>query len=132
MVVPDLELRALRAPDDHSPLAFNRSGRDEPAPTVRDKDEEEVAACRVEDLHDAIPALVAAARREIDHVTTRAVAGEAGGGLDLHPQRARPEVGDQVVVRAVTKRDEDVRSRAPEPGHGGALADVALLAGMPA
>jgi hypothetical protein len=88
------------------------SSRDEPATAVADVNKEIVDAARVQYLHDAIPALVATSGRERDFV---AAVAPADRRLHLHPQKLRTEIGDQVVVGAVTVRNRYERALRHQP-----------------
>jgi hypothetical protein len=74
-----------------------------------------VAARRVEKLHEATPALVAAAGRES---RLPAVTAPAGGRLDLHTHQVAAEARHEVVVRVLEQRLEQAIGALSEPQDG--------------
>jgi hypothetical protein len=77
-------------------------------------------------LRDPVPALVAAARADGDLPVARPRA--ADRRLDLDPDKATVQLGDQVVVGRPEERGEDIPALARTPLDGGRLAEITLYA----
>lgn len=103
-----------------------------PASPIANQDEEEVDCRWIEPLRSAVPASVAATRRDC-HVPAFATASSLrpeGRGLHLDPNQLAVELRHQVDVRAMPDWDPDMRTLAREPLHRRELAQVALDAAI--